>query len=80
MHLGSRLVGLVPTPDGRGYWVATAAGNVLPFGNARFFGSPAGHLSAPVVGVTAFKSGYALYAVPASLPARPHAYLYGGPS
>ena len=80
VHLGSRLVGLVPTPDGRGYWVATAAGNVLPYGNARFYGSPAGHLSAPVVGVTAFKSGYALYAVPASLPARPHAYLYGAPS
>ena len=64
-------------PTGAGTGSSTAAGNVLPFGDARFFGSPAGHLSAPVVGVTAFKSGYALYAVPASLPARPHAYLYG---
>ncbi|HKH87515.1 MAG TPA: L,D-transpeptidase family protein [Acidimicrobiales bacterium] len=79
LHLGSPLVGLVPTLDGRGYWLATAAGEVLPYGDAEFYGSPTGHLSSPVVGITAFKAGYGLYAAPPSLPARPTAYLYPPP-
>ncbi len=31
-------VGLAPTADGKGYWIATAAGRVFSFGNARYEG------------------------------------------
>jgi hypothetical protein len=36
------VVALAPTPDGGGYWVATADGGLYTFGDARFFGSRGG--------------------------------------
>jgi hypothetical protein len=76
-RLGSAPVGLLPTPDGRGYWVSLADGGVLPFGDAKFFGSAVhDRRQGPIVGITAFSGGYALYAVPSSLPAHPHQYQF----
>jgi len=49
---------MTPTPDGQGYWIATADGGVMSFGDAAFFGSGAGnHLPAPAVGLTASPDG-----------------------
>ncbi|MFC0081729.1 hypothetical protein ACFFRE_06170 [Aciditerrimonas ferrireducens] len=46
----SPVVALVATPDGQGYWEATAAGDVYSFGDAPFFGSLGRvHLAAPIV-------------------------------
>ncbi len=55
---GDRAVGLASTVSGRGYWVATAAGDVLPFGDAVGHGSLNGvRLAAPVVGIAATADG-----------------------
>jgi len=40
--LTAPVVGIAPTPDGRGYWLAAADGGVFTFGDARFAGSRAG--------------------------------------
>jgi predicted lipoprotein with Yx(FWY)xxD motif len=48
----------VTTPDGRGYWMATANGGVFTFGDAGFFGSAGNvHLAAPIVGLAATPDG-----------------------
>jgi hypothetical protein len=51
----SAVVGLVPTPDGGGYWEVTSAGDVYSFGDAGFFGSMGDvTLARPIVGMAAF--------------------------
>jgi len=51
-------VGVASTPNGGGYWLASADGGVFCFGNAGFFDSMAGQpLSAPVVGMAATPDG-----------------------
>jgi hypothetical protein len=51
-------VGVAGTPTGSGYWIADAAGDVYPNGNAGFFGDLAGvALAEPVVGIAATPSG-----------------------
>ena len=46
----SPVVGMAPTADGGGYWLAAKDGGVFAFGDAGFFGSMGGsHLAAPVV-------------------------------
>ncbi len=52
------LVGIAPTPNGDGYWIAAADGGVFAYGAARFRGS-AGNLKLvqPVVGIAATPSG-----------------------
>ncbi len=46
------------TPNGHGYWVASADGNVTAFGAARSYGSLAGRpLSAPIVGMASTPDG-----------------------
>jgi hypothetical protein len=51
-------VGLASTPDGQGYWQATSDGQVLAFGNARWFGSMSGSpLNHPVVGIASTPTG-----------------------
>ncbi|WP_298446075.1 hypothetical protein [Ferrimicrobium sp.] len=37
--LSAPIVGIIPTPDGGGYWLVAADGGVFDFGNAKFFGS-----------------------------------------
>ena len=53
------IVGIAATPDGHGYWVATAAGAVFGFGDAPSEGSlPGDHLNAPIVGIAATPDGH----------------------
>ena len=56
-HPGRHLVGLSVTPDGAGYWAATAAGSVYSYGSARYFGSVGNHGGAPVSGIASSPSG-----------------------
>jgi NlpC/P60 family len=54
-------VGIAPTADGNGYWLAGADGGVFSYGDAKFFGSMAGRpLNKPIVGIvsTADGNGY----------------------
>ena len=50
-------VAIVSTPDGKGYWVATAAGEVRAFGDARALGGLTAAPNAPVVGMAATPDG-----------------------
>jgi hypothetical protein len=63
--LGSAVVGMASTPDGRGYWLVTAKGRVMAYGDARYFGSIATvRLRGAIVGMapTADGRGYWLAA------------------
>jgi hypothetical protein len=43
---------------GRGYWLVTGAGGILPYGDARFYGTTGGVTpTKPIVGVAATRSG-----------------------
>ncbi|HTZ07650.1 MAG TPA: hypothetical protein VMB72_01180 [Acidimicrobiales bacterium] len=56
--LAAKAVGLAATPDGAGYWLASADGGVFAFGDAGFYGSMAGqHLGAEVAGIAATPDG-----------------------
>ncbi|HXQ44943.1 MAG TPA: hypothetical protein VN816_09925 [Acidimicrobiales bacterium] len=57
-------VGIASTPDGGGYWIASANGGVFSFGDATFYNSLAGiHLSAPVVGIASTPDGHGYWLV-----------------
>ncbi len=57
-HLNEPVVGMAPTPSGRGYWLVASDGGVFAFGDAQFFGSMGGrHLNEPVVGMAPTPSG-----------------------
>jgi hypothetical protein len=52
------IVGITPTPDGKGYWLVGADGGIFTYGDAGFFGSAgAEHLSEPIVGITPTPDG-----------------------
>ena len=52
------MVGAAATPDGRGYWLASAGGGVYSFGDATAYGSLGGrHLASAVVGMAATADG-----------------------
>jgi beta-lactamase class A len=56
--LNAPIVGIAPTPDGGGYWLAAADGGVFTFGDARFTGSlGAVTLNAPIVGIAPTPDG-----------------------
>jgi len=57
--LPGKAVGIAATPDGHGYWVLTASGTVLGFGDATSYGDLAGShlLSAPLVGIVPSPTG-----------------------
>jgi len=58
-------IGLAPTSDGTGYWIAASYGDVLNFGQAPAYGAPSSvALNQPLVGVatTASGAGYWLVA------------------
>jgi hypothetical protein len=51
-HLNQPIVGIAPTPDGRGYWEVAADGGIFTFGDATFHGSMSDtHLNQPIVGI-----------------------------
>lgn len=50
IRLNAPIVGITPTPDGKGYWLIGADGGVFSFGDASFYGSHgASPLTSPVV-------------------------------
>ena len=58
--------GLVPTPDGQGYWLVASDGGVFSFGDASFYGSEGGtKLNQPIVGMAATKDGRGYWLVAA---------------
>jgi len=62
----SRFVGLAPTKDGNGYWLAQAGGGVFSFGDAAFHGSLPGEgivPAAPIVGIAATPDGLGYWLV-----------------
>ncbi|HEX3566935.1 MAG TPA: hypothetical protein VHU17_16315 [Acidimicrobiales bacterium] len=64
-HLNAPIVGMAPTPDGKGYWMVGSDGGIFTFGDAGFYGSEGGmHLNKPIVGMapTADGKGYWLVA------------------
>ena len=66
VQVPSPVGGMAATADGHGYWVATADGKVLDYGDARDYGDVSNvNLYAPVVGITATPDGkgYWLYAL-----------------
>ncbi len=57
-HLNAPIVGMAPTPDGRGYWLVASDGGIFSFGDAAFHGSMGGtHLNAPIVGMAPTPDG-----------------------
>jgi hypothetical protein len=58
-HLSASIVGIVPTPDGKGYLMVAKDGGVFAFGNAHFEGSCAsiGGCDAPAVAVVPDATG-----------------------
>ncbi|HWE57679.1 MAG TPA: serine hydrolase [Acidimicrobiales bacterium] len=54
----SSVVAIASRADSKGYWLATSAGQVLPYGAARSFGSVGNvRLNAPIVGMAATPNG-----------------------
>ena len=65
-HLNSPVVGMAPSPDGKGYWLVAADGGVFGFGDANFHGSMGGqHLNSPIVGMAATPDGKGYWLVAA---------------
>jgi len=51
-HLNSPIVGMAATPDGKGYWLVAADGDVVALGDAPYFGALSTKAShAEVVGI-----------------------------
>src|SRR5690606_24220267 len=62
-HLNGPVVGMTPTPDGKGYWLVASDGGIFSLGTARFHGPMGGrHLNRPVNGMVAGGSGYLMVA------------------
>jgi len=62
------IVGMAPTPDGRGYWLVDSAGDVYSFGDAAFHGSLAsvGESDRMVAGIAAAPGGGGYWIVDAA--------------
>jgi hypothetical protein len=62
----SSVVGMAATPDGGGYWLVDAGGDVYSYGDASFYGSLAGvALNEPIVGLAATPDGHGYWLVAA---------------
>jgi hypothetical protein len=58
-YAGPTVVGIAPTADGRGYWIASSDGTVLSYGDApRLGGLPRSNLSTVSMAVTSDHRGY----------------------
>jgi Transglycosylase-like domain len=56
--LNAPVVGMAPTPDGDGYWLAAGDGGIFTFGDAGYFGSAASEpLNKPIVGIAPTPDG-----------------------
>ena len=56
--LAGDIAGMAPTASGNGYWLVGSDGGVFSYGDAKFFGSMAGHpLNKPIVGIVATADG-----------------------
>ena len=50
--LNQPIVGIAPSPDGKGYWLVARDGGIFAFGDAHYGGSMGGMpLNAPIVGM-----------------------------
>jgi photosystem II stability/assembly factor-like uncharacterized protein len=64
--LAAGVVGMASTPDGRGYWLVDAAGDVSTHGDAAYDGSLAGRpLNAPVSHIVGTNTGHGYWLVAA---------------
>jgi N-acetylmuramoyl-L-alanine amidase len=60
------VVGMAPTPDGKGYWLVAADGGIFTFGDAAFYGSEGGvALHEPIVGMAPTPDGKGYWLVAA---------------
>ncbi len=60
----SPVVGIAATADKKGFWLVTSTGQVLPYGDARFYGSIGKtHLNQPIVGLAATPDGHGYWLV-----------------
>jgi hypothetical protein len=58
LNLNGPVVGMAPTADANGYWMAAADGGIFTYGDAGFFGSMGGKpLNEPIVGMAATPDG-----------------------
>ena len=58
IRLNKPVVGMTPTPSGRGYWFVATDGGIFSYGDAKFFGSTgAMTLNKPIVGMASTPSG-----------------------
>ncbi|MHB8439248.1 MAG: glycoside hydrolase family 25 domain-containing protein [Acidimicrobiales bacterium] len=56
--LAAPIVGMAPTPSGKGYWLVASDGGIFAFGDAQFHGSMGGHpLNRPIVAMAPTPSG-----------------------
>ena len=59
IRLNSPIVGMAPTPTGKGYWMVASDGGVFTFGDARFKGSLASlHPPSPTVAIVPTRTGH----------------------
>ena len=80
VQLNAPVVGMAPTPDGKGYWLVASDGGVFSFGDAGSYGSMGGQaLHDPVVGMapTPDGKGYWLVASDGGIFAFGDADFYG---
>lgn len=77
-------VSLVPTADGRGYWILTASGQVDSFGDALNYGSPSAAqlngATATALAVTPDQKGYLVETSTRNVLAFGDAFTYGDPA
>jgi hypothetical protein len=67
MHLDEPIVAIVPTAEGRGYFLVAKDGGVFAFGDAKFAGSlPSASIKGTVVAVTHTYNGGGYYMLSAS--------------
>jgi beta-lactamase class A len=74
------MVGIAPTPSGKGYWLVAADGGVFTFGDAHFYGTASTlHLDAPITAIapTPDGRGYWLAAAEGGVFTFGDAHFYG---
>ena len=66
VHLSRPVMGMAPTPDGRGYWLVAADGGIFSYGDAVFYGSTGSlQLNQLIVGMASTPDGRGYWLVAA---------------